>query len=150
MWDKRRKTKQKKNKENRRKKKEDFSDPIYTWKNRKGGTAQGGTSKMCSWTRVRRNSAFAAPAQGFYLFDYRNKAFWYVSKPVGIHLGCVSMRASVAFGSGPRGVPPSAVPPLCRETPGQLQGSKTPKPEIPRKKLKNYPPDPDPKFLEKN
>ena len=38
---------------------------------------------------------------------------------------------------------------IC-ETPGQLQGSKTPKPETPRKKLKNYPPDPDPKFLEKN
>ena len=35
-------------------------------------------------------------------------------------------------------------------SPGQLQGSKTPKPETPRKKLKNYPPDPDPKFLEKN
>ena len=31
------------------------------------------------------------------------------------------------------------------EKPGQLQGSKTPKPEIPRKKLRNYPPDPDPK-----
>ena len=37
----------------------------------------------------------------------------------------------------------------CCETPGQLQRSKTPKPEIPQKKLKNYPPDPDPKFLKK-
>ena len=35
------------------------------------------------------------------------------------------------------------------ETPGQLQGSKTLKPEIPRKKLKNDPPGPDPKLLEK-
>ena len=39
---------------------------------------------------------------------------------------------------------------LFCETPGQLQGSKTPKPENPRKKLKVYPPDPDPKLLEKN
>ena len=38
---------------------------------------------------------------------------------------------------------------IC-EMPGQLQGSKTPKPENHRKKLKNYPPDPDPKFLEKS
>ena len=36
-------------------------------------------------------------------------------------------------------------------TPDQLQGPKTPKPEIPsKKKLKNYPPAPDPKLLEKN
>ena len=34
------------------------------------------------------------------------------------------------------------------ETPGQLQGFKTPNPENPQKKrLKNYPPGPDPKFL---
>ena len=46
---------------------------------------------------------------------------------------------------------PNKVYPLqLRETPGQLQGPKTPKLEIPRKKLKNYPPGPDPKFLEKN
>ena len=32
------------------------------------------------------------------------------------------------------------------ETPGQLQGSKTPNPETPRKKLKNYRPGPDPEF----
>ena len=38
---------------------------------------------------------------------------------------------------------------LVWETPGQLQGSKTPKPENPRKKLKNYHPDPDPKLLQK-
>ena len=36
----------------------------------------------------------------------------------------------------------------CKK-PGQLQRSKTPKPETPRKKLKNYPGGPDPKFLEK-
>ena len=35
------------------------------------------------------------------------------------------------------------------ETPGRLQGFKTPSPEIPRKKLKNWPPNPDPKFLKK-
>ena len=67
---------------------------------------------MRSGTRVRRNGAFGARAQGFYIFDYRNKAFWYVSKPVLIRIGCVSMRAFVAFGSGSRRVPPSAVPPL--------------------------------------
>ena len=33
--------------------------------NWKGGTAQGGTAKMRSWTRVRRNGAFGARAQGF-------------------------------------------------------------------------------------
>ena len=32
---------------------------------RKRGTSQGGTSKMRSWTRVRRNGAFGARAQGF-------------------------------------------------------------------------------------
>ena len=36
---------------------------------------RGGTSKMRSGTRVRRNGAFGARAQGFYMFDYRNKAF---------------------------------------------------------------------------
>ena len=35
------------------------------------------------------------------------------------------------------------------ETAGQLQGLKTLNPEITRKKLKNYPPGPDPKFLKK-
>ena len=80
--------------------------------NRKGGTAQGGTAKMRSGTRVRRNGAFGARAQGFYIFDYRNKAFWYVSKPALIRIGYVSMCACVAFGSGSRRVPPSAVPPL--------------------------------------
>ena len=39
-------------------------------------------------------------------FDLKNKAFWYVSKPVWIHLRYVSMRGCVAFGSGSRGVPP--------------------------------------------
>ena len=53
-------------------------------------------------------------------------------------------------GRGKRLVVRGKRPHRARETPGQLQGSKTPKPEIPRKKLKNYPPDPDPKFLEKN
>ena len=36
---------------------------------------------------------------------------------------------------------------LSWETPGQLQGFKTPNPETPRKKLKNYLPGPDPKVL---
>ena len=52
-----------------------------------------------------------ALAQGFSIFDCRNKAFWYVSKPVWIRIGYVSIRAWVVFGSGSRGVPPSAVPP---------------------------------------
>ena len=36
------------------------------------------------------------------------------------------------------------------EAPGQLQGPRIPKTEIPRKKLKNYTPGPDLKLLEKN
>ena len=43
--------------------------------NRKGGTAQGDTSKMRSGTRARRNGAFGARAQGFYIFDYRTRHF---------------------------------------------------------------------------
>ena len=78
----------------------------------RGVPHQGVTAKMHSWTRVRRNGAFGARAQVFESIPTRGKAFWYVSKPAWIHLGYVSMRACVVFGSGSRGVPPSTAAPL--------------------------------------
>ena len=73
------------------------------------GDPRAGASeaKMHSWTRVRCNGAFVLRVLS--TFDCRNKALWYVSR---IHLGYVSMCASVVFGSGSRRVPPCAAPPL--------------------------------------
>ena len=69
-----------------------------------------------------RNNAFVDLCQvqqcvrgtcsGFYIFDCRNKAFSYVSKPAWIHLRYVSMRACVVFGSVPEQYPPPRYPPL--------------------------------------
>ena len=63
---------------------EKFSEVFTLWvftlkpfsDNRKGGTARGGTAKMRSRTRVKRNGAFGASTQGLSIFvdDYRNQA----------------------------------------------------------------------------
>ena len=64
------------------------------------------TTEMRSWTRIRRNGGFGARAQAFSKIRHcRNKAFWYVSKPVWIHLRYVSIRTCVVFGSGSRTIP---------------------------------------------
>ena len=67
---------------------------------------------MHSWTRVRGNGAFGAHPPGFIYCIVERSHFGYISKPVWIHLGDVSMHACVALGSGSQVKPPSVVPRL--------------------------------------
>ena len=74
-------------------------------KNRKGGTAQGGTAKIRWWTHVRRN-AFAARAQGFpYLIVETRHVDTY---PNQLNFRCISDCLWKRFPTGPplRSSPP--------------------------------------------
>ena len=73
----------------------------FSKSNQKGGTAQGGTAKLRSWTRVRRNGTFGVCAQGF------SMRLWKQGMLIRIQ------------------VPPSAVPPPSLDdstrSPGEIQ-----------------------------
>ena len=96
----------------------------------RGGTAKGGTAKMHSWTRVRRNDAFGSHARGLFVYTtVETKHFDTYQNRLGYISATYQCAPALCLEAVPEGYPPPAVPPLPKNPhPPNLGGGDSPPP----------------------